>query len=55
MVNEMLDFGRPVELQLTKTEVNQLIQETTHFIRNKMVYFSANGMLKKGRIWREGQ
>lgn len=28
MVNEMLDFGRPVELQLTKTDVNQLIQET---------------------------
>jgi signal transduction histidine kinase len=33
MVNEMLDFGRPVELQLTKTEVNQLIQETIGMIK----------------------
>jgi hypothetical protein len=26
-----------------------------HFIRSKMVYFSATAKLKKGRIWREGQ
>ncbi len=26
-----------------------------HFIRRKMVYFSATAMLKKGRIWREGE
>jgi len=26
-----------------------------YFIRSKMVHFSANGKLKKGRIWREGQ
>lgn len=27
----------------------------THFIRSKMVYFSSKGVLKKGRIWREGE
>ncbi len=29
MVKEMLDFGKPFELQLTKTNLNQLIQEST--------------------------
>ena len=29
MVKEMLDFGRPLELQFTKTNLNQLIQEST--------------------------
>ncbi len=33
MVNDMLDFGRPVELQPTKTDLNQVIQETVDTIR----------------------
>ncbi len=33
MVNDMLDFGRPVELQLTKTDINHLIQETADTMR----------------------
>jgi len=33
MVNEMLDFGRPIELQLTKTDLNQLIQEAMDMTR----------------------
>jgi signal transduction histidine kinase len=28
MVREMLNFGRPMEIQLTKTDLNQLVQET---------------------------
>ena len=28
MVREMLDFGKPMEIQLTKTDLNQLVRET---------------------------
>ena len=33
MVKEMLDFGKPAELQLQRTNLNDLIQEVTDGIR----------------------